>query len=147
FKAKSGGFFHNVVATVADDATNTFESCARIRGGAEVNVNTALVFNNWIQDCANDGSGGALVSADSAAGADAVANASVVVADPALDSILASQAAEAVLAAPLNWTEINGAFSESTANTSYLDATDFIGAVNPDGSNPWWAGWTLPGTL
>ena len=147
FKKLSGGFFHNVVATVADDATNTFESCARIRGGAETNVNTALVFNNWIQDCANDGTGGTLVSADSDAGADAVANDSVVVADPALDAILASQAPEAVLAAPLNWTEINGAYPESTANTSYLDATDFIGAVNPDGSNPWWAGWTLPGTL
>ena len=91
--------------------------------------------------------GGTLTSANSGAGADAVDNDTVVIADPALDAILASQAPEAVLAAPLNWTEINGAFSESTANTSYLDATDFIGAVNPDGSNPWWAGWTLPGTL
>jgi hypothetical protein len=147
FKKKSGGFFHNVVATVAADTPNTFESCARITGGAGANVNTALVFNNWIQDCANDGSGGLLVSADSEAGADAVGNATMVVAAPALDAIFASQAAEAVLAAPLNWTEINAAYPESTANTSFLDATDFIGAVNPDGSNPWWAGWTVPGSL
>ena len=147
FKENTGGFFHNVIATVADDSLNTFDSCARIRGGSESLVNTALVFNNWIQDCANDGLGGTLTSANSGAGADAVDNDTVVIADPALDAILASQAPEAVLAAPLNWTEINGAFSESTANTSYLDATDFIGAVNPDGSNPWWAGWTLPGTL
>ena len=147
FKALSGGFFHNVVATVAGDTPNTFDSCARIRGGSETLVNTALVFNNWIQDCANDGTGGTLVSANSEAGADAVGNATVVVAAPALDAILASQAAEAVLAAPLNWTEINAAYPESTANTSYLDATDFIGAVNPDGSNPWWAGWTVPGSL
>jgi hypothetical protein len=28
-----------------------------------------------------------------------------------------------------------------------LDATDYIGAVDPDGSDPWWAGWVLPGTL
>ena len=147
FKKLSGGFFHNVVATVADDSLNTFDSCARIRDGSETLVNTALVFNNWIQDCANDGSGGSLTSANSEAGADAVGNATVVVADPALDAILASQAAEAVLDSAINWTEVNAAYSESTANTSYLDATDFIGAVNPDGSNPWWAGWTLPGTL
>ena len=147
FKKLSGGFFHNVVVTVADDSLNTFDSCARIRQGSETLVNTALVFNNWIQDCANDGSGGSLVSADSDAGADAVGNATVVVADPALDAILASQAAEAVLDAAINWTEVNAAYSESTANTSYLDATDFIGAVNPDGSNPWWASWTIPGSL
>jgi hypothetical protein len=147
FKALSGGFFHNVVATVAGDTPNTFDSCARIRGGSETLVNTALVFNNWIQDCANDGTGGTLVSANSEAGADAVGNATVVVAAPALDAILASQAAEALLDSPLNWTEINAQYSESTANTSYLDATDFIGAVNPDGSNPWWAGWTVPGSL
>ena len=147
FKKLSGGFFHNVVVTVADDSLNTFDSCARIRQGSETLVNTALVFNNWIQDCANDGSGGSLVSADSDAGADAVGNATVVVADPALDAILASQAAEAVLDSAINWTEVNAAYSESTANTSYLDATDFIGAVNPDGSNPWWAGWTIPGSL
>lgn len=147
FKKKSGGFFHNVVATVAGDSPNTFASCARITGGVGANVNTALVFNNWIQDCANDGSGGDLVSADSEVGADAVGNATIAVAAPALDAILASQAPEAVLAAPVNWTDVNGAFAESTANTSFLDATDFIGAVNPDGSNPWWVGWTLPGSL
>lgn len=147
FKKKSGGFFHNVVATVAGDSPNTFASCARITGGARANVNTALVFNNWIQDCANNGSGGDLVSADSEAGADALGNSTIVITAPALDAILASQAPEAVLAAPVNWTDINGTFAESTANTSFLDATDFIGAVNPDGSNPWWAGWTLPGTL
>ena len=147
FKKLSGGFFHNVVITVADDSANTFDSCARIRDGSETLVNTALVFNNWIQDCANDGSGGSLTSANSEAGADAVGNASIVVTDPALDAILSSQAPEAVLDAAINWTEVNAAYSESTANTSYLDATDFIGAVNPDGSNPWWAGWTIPGTL
>ena len=61
--------------------------------------------------------------------------------------VIVKQSPEAVLAAPVNWTDINGTFAESTANTSFLDATDFIGAVNPDGSNPWWAAWTLPGTL
>ena len=49
FKKKSGGFFHNVVATVAGDSPNTYASCARITGGAGANVNTALVFNNWIK--------------------------------------------------------------------------------------------------
>jgi hypothetical protein len=80
------------------------------------------------------------VSAVSEAGADSVDNATVVVAASVLDAILAWQAAEAVLAPPINWTEINAAYPESTANTSLLDATDLIGAVNPDGSNAWWAG-------
>jgi hypothetical protein len=108
---------------------------------------TPTIVKRTLTGLASDGSGGDLVSADSEAGADAVGNATIVVAVPALDAILASQAPEAVLAAPVNWTDVNGTFAESTANTSFLDATDFIGAVNPDGSNPWWAGWTLPGTL
>ena len=87
------------------------------------------------------------MSADSEAGADSVGNATVVVAASVLDAILAWQAAEAVIAAPINWTEINAAYPESTANTSLLDATDLVGAVNPDGSNAWWAGWTVSDSL
>ena len=42
------------------------------------------------------------MSADSEAGADSVGNATVVVAASVLDAILAWQAAEAVIAAPIN---------------------------------------------
>jgi hypothetical protein len=88
-----------------------------------------------------------LASADSDAAAGTVGDATVVVAASVLDAILAWQAAEAVLAAPINWTEINAAYPESTANRSFLDATDFIGAVNPDVPDARWAGWTVPGSF
>ena len=47
----------------------------------------------------------------------------------------------------LDWTALNGALPESVADTEYLDSTDFAGAVNPDQSDLWWAGWTIPGSL
>ena len=144
FKDSSGGFFHNVVATVATDATGTFDTCAQIEDGAEANIDTALVFNNWVQDCANDGTGGTLSNEAS------VGNSSVVVEAAALDSILASQAAAAAGLEPIDWDAIaNGFAVPSTAggdpqdfDASFFDATTFSGAVNPDGSDPWWAGWT-----
>ena len=46
-----------------------------------------------------------------------------------------------------DWTAINGAYSESVADPDYLDSTTYMGAVNPDGSDPWWAGWTVSGSL
>ena len=143
FKKLSGGFFHNVVATVDADSPNTFDTCARITGGSEANVGTSLVFNNWIQDC-GQGSGvhGAL------SGSNVSFDASTVIeADAALDALLSSQAPEASGLAPLDWDAIKGAFPESVADGSYLDATDYIGAVNPDGTDPWWAGWTVSGSL
>ena len=88
-----------------------------------------------------------MTSADSDAAAGTVGDATVVVAASAPDAILASQAAAAVLAATLNWTEINAAYTESTANMIFLDATDFIGAVNPDVPDARWAGWTVPGSF
>ena len=30
---------------------------------------------------------------------------------------------------------------------SFLDQTDYIGAVDPDAATAWWEGWTLDGTL
>lgn len=144
FKDSSGGFFHNVVATVAEDATGTFDTCAQIEDGAEANVNTALVFNNWVQDCANDGTGGTLSNEAS------VGNSSVVVEAAALDAILASQAASASGLAPIDWDAIANGFAVPSVaggdpqdfDASFFEATTFSGAVNPDGSDPWWAGWT-----
>jgi len=149
FKDSTGGFFHNAVVTVADDATGIFDECARIEDGAENNINTSLVFNNWIQDCANDGSGGTLSNEAS------VGNSSVVVEAAALDVILASQAAAAVGLDPIDWSAISNSFDvPSTASgdprdfdADFFDPTTFMGAVNPDGSDPWWAGWTVEGSL
>ena len=146
FKAGSGGFFHNAVVTVADSNTTPLDTCVRVNGAdSEALSGTALVLNNWIQDCAaGTGDHGTLSISSGGVNLD---NGSITATNAALDSILASQAPEASGLDPLDWTAINGALSDSVADPDFLDSTTFIGAVNPDGSDPWWAGWTLPGTL
>lgn len=140
FKAGSGGFFHNTVFTVADTNT-TIQNCVEVQGAdSEALINTALVVNNAIADCASGEGTGNIGNAT----LDAT---TIVQVNAQLDENLASQAAEARLSAPISWTEINGIYSESLADGDFLDETDFIGAVNPDGSDVWWQGWTLPGTL
>ena len=37
--------------------------------------------------------------------------------------------------------------SEPTADATFIVDTDFVGAVDPDGSDPWFDGWLLPGTF
>ncbi|MGA0336709.1 MAG: hypothetical protein ACO3LD_10685, partial [Luminiphilus sp.] len=144
FKKRSGGFFHNTVVTVAESSETAVDTCINVDGsGSEALVGTALVINNWIQDCGQ----GAGVHG-SLSGANVSFDASTVTeTDAALDALLSSQAPEASGLAPLDWSAINGAYPESVADGDYLDATDYIGAVNPDGSDPWWAGWTVSGSL
>ena len=144
FKKRSGGFFHNTVVTVADSSETAVDTCINVDGsGSEALVGTALVINNWIQDC-GQGAGvhGSLSDANVSFDASTVTET-----DAALDALLSSQAPEASGLAPLDWSAINGAYPESVADGDYLDATDYIGAVNPDGSEPWWAGWTVSGSL
>ena len=143
FKKTSAGFFHNSVITVSSETDNTFTTCARIHDGAEANVGSSLYFNNWIQDCANgSGDQGILATVDMS---NASANVNAVYAD--LNSLGASQASAARLSAPLDWAAINDSLPESVADASFLDATDFIGAVDPAASSAWWAGWTLDGSV
>ena len=144
FKKRSGGFFHNTVVTVSETSETAVDTCINVDGsGSEALVGTALVINNWIQDCGQ----GAGVHG-SLSGANVSFDASTVTeTDAALDALLSSQAPEASGLAPLDWSAINGAYPESVADGDYLDATDYIGAVNPDGSDPWWAGWTVSGSL
>jgi hypothetical protein len=150
FKDSTGGFFHNTVVTVAGDATGTFDECARIEDGAENNINTALVFNNWIQDCANESGTGGTLSNEASVG-----NSSIVIEAAALDDILASQAASATGLTPIDWDAIQSGFATPSVSggdpqdfdPGFFDPTTFMGAVNPDGSDPWWAGWTVDGSL
>jgi len=150
FKDSTGGFMHNMVITVAADATGTFDTCAQIEDGAEANINTALAFNNWVQDCANESGNGGTLSNELSVG-----NSSVVVEAAALDDILSSQAAAASGLTPIDWEAIGGALSLPSISggdpqdfdASFFDPTDYSGAVNPDGSDPWWAGWTVEGSL
>ena len=52
FKKRSGGFFHNTVVTVADSSETAVDTCINVDGsGSEALVGSALVINNWIQDC------------------------------------------------------------------------------------------------
>ncbi|MEM8942967.1 MAG: hypothetical protein AAGC91_12495, partial [Pseudomonadota bacterium] len=150
FKDTSGGFFHNTVVTVASDATGTFDTCAQIEDGAETNINTALVFNNWIQDCANEsGAGGTLSNEPS------VGNSTIVVEAAALDAILASQASAASGLMPIDFADIAASFALPSVasgdpqdfDADFFEPTTFMGAVNPDGSDPWWAVWTVDGSL
>ena len=144
FKKRSGGFFHNTVVTVADSSETAVDTCINVDGsGSEALVSTALVINNWIQDCGvGTGVHGSLSSGNVVFDATTVTET-----DAQLDDILSSQAPTASGLAPLDWSAINGAYPESVADGDYLDATDYIGAVNPDGSDPWWAGWTISGSL
>jgi len=144
FKKRSGGFFHNTVVTVADTSETAVDTCINVNGsGSEALVGTALVLNNWIQDCGQgEGVHGTLSGSNAS-----FDTTTVVETDAALDALLSSQAPEAVGLDPLDWDAINGAYAESVADGTYLDSTDYIGAVNPDGSDPWWAGWTVPGSL
>jgi hypothetical protein len=144
FKKRSGGFFHNTIVTVADTSQTVVDTCINVDGsGSEALAGTALVVNNWIQDCGQgEGMHGILsgfnVSFDTT---------TVVETNAALDALLSSQAPEAIGLDPLDWDLINGAYPESVADGTYLDSTDYIGAVDPDGSDLWWAGWTVPGSL
>jgi len=112
--------------------------------------------NNWVQDCASDGSGGDLAIDGADAALYISGNAiNVVVEAAALDSIYASQAAAASGLNPIDWIALEGVLAlPNTGNgdpqdfdASFFDATTYSGALNPDGSDPWWAGWVIPGSL
>jgi hypothetical protein len=148
FKKSSAGFFHNVVATTTSDSAEPQIACANIDASSAPNVGSSLVFNNWIQDCAPGvGDQGTLAVQGGAAfdmGAAAI-NVTPVYAN--LNSLGASQASAARLSAPISWGAVNTSFAESVADASFLDATDYIGAVDPDAASAWWASWTLEGTV
>ena len=144
FKKGSGGFFHNTLVAVASGNSTPINQCVNVNGAdSEGLIGSALVLNNWVYDCAADETQGTLANIDVSAGA---VNVLPVEAD--LGSLYESRSPEAVAAeAAINWTDINGAYAESTADPDFFDEAPFVGAVNPDGSDPWWAGWTISGSL
>ena len=132
-KARSGGFMHNSILTTGPG--NVIASCVTVSGApAQALRNTAIGFNNVITNCGSFG--------------DTVLNQTTVTAvNPALSANFVPGAAAARLATPINFAAFNAANAESTAKTSFLENTAYIGAVNPTGGNLWFQGWTLPGTL
>jgi hypothetical protein len=131
FKATSGGFVHHSVfafdAGLAGPTTCVDSADAAVSG-------TELVFTNVVGACDTSGDV-VLVPAP--------------IADAAIDGNWASQAAEAQAATvgTLDIATINTTYAESVADETFFDQTDYAGAVNPDGSDLWFEGWTLPGTL
>ena len=110
-------------------------SCALVSGsGAQANRNLSLVLDNVIVNCG-------------AFGDDTLDQATVFAVDPALAADYTTAAPEAGLGAAYDWAAFKAAHTESVADEAFLDATTFLGAVNPDGSDLWYEGWTLEGTL
>ena len=131
---------------MASDSATTFTHCASIEGGdSQGEVGNALYLNNWVYDCANASDAqGLLVQADFDASAGII---NAVAAEGNLGQFYESLSAEASGLDALDWTAITGSLPESVADVEYLDSTDFAGSVNPDQSDLWWAGWTIPGSL
>ena len=121
------------------------ETLGTTRGDSQGEVGNALYLNNWVYDCANASDAqGLLVQADFDASAGTI---NAVAAEGNLGQFYESLSAEASGLDALDWTAINGSLPESVADVEYLDSTDFAGAVNPDQSDLWWAGWTISGSL
>jgi hypothetical protein len=130
FKASSGGFLHHSVFTY-DSAFAGATTCINSVNAAQPPL-TYLAFTNPVADCDTSGDVN-LIPAP--------------IADVQLDANYASQAAEASAVGNLDIGAINTTYAESVADPSFFDVTDYAGAVNPDGSDLWYEGWTLPGTL
>lgn len=129
FKATSGGFIHHSVFTY-DDAFQGETTCVNAQRAAQ--VGTELVYTNVIADC---DIGGDVVLLPS------------LVSDVQLDANYASQAPEASAVGALNIEDINATYPVSVADPAFFDVTDYAGAVDPRASRPWFAGWTLEGSL
>lgn len=127
FKATSGGFLHHSVITFANEGETT---C--VDSSAAAQVGTELVFTNVVADCDLAGDVNLLPA---------------LIPDVQLDANYASQAAEATSVGVLDIDNINSTYAESVADPAFFDTTDFAGAVDPSASSPWFAGWTLEGTL
>lgn len=134
FKKSSGGFLLNSIGTVAD-ANTSITQCVTVDGaGAQANVGVSLAFSNVIADCT--------VFGDAALGA-----VGVTAVDPQLDGNYAAQAPEASSVA-LDIPTFNATYPESVADDVFLDDTDYLGAVDPAATAPfWYEGWTVEGSL
>lgn len=130
FKKASGGFVHHSVFTFNNSGTTCIDST---EGGLSDGSSAAhLAFTNVIADCTTSGD------------TDLIAEPTL--ASVALDSKYASLAPEASVGA-LDISGINSSFTESVADPAFFDVTTYAGAVDPSATTPWYAGWTLDGTL
>lgn len=134
-KASSGGYFHNSIIT---GASGTIGECVQLSGsGAEANATAgSIVYNQIIGDCTTfeiDGDGVASTLLDVS---------SVFSVPASLDTNYASTATEAT-----GVTAVVPSSVSPVADDSFFDDTTFLGAVNPDGSDLWYEGWIVEGSL
>lgn len=142
----TGAFVHNSVLTsLTGDPVST--SCVVVEDQATLDnaagMNPSIVYNNIIADCAtfqfND-----FTPVDPTV---AIDESTVFSVSAMIDGILASGAAEAALAAPIDFAAFNASNTSSTADVNFLEATDYIGAVEPGAATLWYDGWTVDGSL
>ena len=77
-------------------------------------------------------------------------NSSILALEPTFRTTLAVTEIEAMLNQPIDWYDFNSLYPESTADSDFLNPTDYIGAVDPvldDETVPWWSRWTVDCTL
>lgn len=134
-KARTGGFFHNGIITQLP-GTSTVTSCLEVAAGTtQDNVtNGALFLDNVIVNCGAFGGTG-------------FDETTVFAVDPALTANYTTAVAQASLAANYDWAAFKAAHTESVADETFLDATNYLGAVNPNGTDLWFQGWTVEGSL
>ena len=144
-KASTGGFFHHTIIDV-DGTAGTPDVCYEVEGmGAQGNATAmppALDINQVICDAATEEEDGTGTTSNFMQ-TDLVSNL-----DPQLNANYQPQLAAANNITPTDFAAYNAGNANSTAIPSFLDETDYIGAVDPDATGPFWfEGWTLDGTL
>ncbi len=136
-RATSGGYIHQSIITGASGAVGT---CVSLGSGSDDNAaDGSIVYNEVLADCTTFETDGSMETTILATNGNANLIQGVAA---SLDTNYASTAAEATGITPV----VPSDFSP-VAEDEYFDDTTFLGAVNPDGSDLWFEGWVLDGTL
>ena len=150
-KDRTAGFIHNTIITGASGALSS--ACVRVNADTETDAgNGNIVYTNIIGDCAS------FQSLDTDTTATPIPDANLVNIIPesaSLDSdyISTNPSASGVdlpdfaafaMANPLSETENT---SGAGFGFSFDTTANFIGAINPDGSDIWYEGWIIEGSL
>lgn len=133
FKATSGGFLlHSVITSNPASAggTGLFTTCVDSSESATSGVD--LMFENVIGDCATSGD---------------IVLLPAPIPDVQLDANYASQATESSAVGSLDISGFNAIYASSLADPAFFDVTDYAGAVNPNGTELWYQGWIVEGSL
>ncbi len=120
----------DVSVSVWNSAVSGFSDCYRIDSGTNA-------FTNFLGSCVNG------FADDQTAGSGVTTSNTVDVPGGSLEfnEFWALSQTEAILASPTNITAVNNGSGFA------FEATSFIGAVDPASDDPWWSGWTIPGSV